>query len=113
DRGAAAERRATTIAGTVAIAASFTLSGAALVLDEQKITGAFSRSAFAIVLVATTLMFVLSAYYALRAFVRQWNWNTPHDLHEVSRETAVNHEQAMRAARLLKDFAGNWEIADL
>src|SRR3954451_22078645 len=38
DRAAAPARRATTIAGTVAIAASFTLSGAGLVADPTKIS---------------------------------------------------------------------------
>jgi hypothetical protein len=37
DRAAAADRRASTIAGTVAIAASFTLSGSALILDNSKL----------------------------------------------------------------------------
>jgi hypothetical protein len=36
DRAGAADRRANTIAGTVAIAASFTLSGGALALDPNK-----------------------------------------------------------------------------
>jgi hypothetical protein len=71
DRAAAADRRATTIAGTVAIAASLTLSGGALALDKNKLTDVDTR-------------IVLAAFYALRALVatRRWNSDKPDDLQE-------------------------------
>lgn len=114
DRAAAADRRAGTIAGTVAIAASFTLTGGGLALDHMKLTDPDLRKAFAIGLVVTTAAFVLSAFYALRALVstRVWSWSEPLDL-PVSQEEDRKTQLGMRAAHLLQDFAGNWEISDL
>ena len=113
DRAAAADRRATTISGAVAIAASFTLGGGALVLDGTKIPNADVRRWLALVLCFTTALFVLSAVYALRALVatRTWNWSDPHDLRP---DVNTQYERlGRRAAGLLHDFAGNWEISDL
>jgi Ca2+/Na+ antiporter len=67
---------------------------------------------FAIVLFATTSLFVLSAIYSLRALVvtRTWNWSEPFDLPrnpDDSRETQLG----WRAAHLLEDFGANWEIS--
>jgi hypothetical protein len=114
DRAAAADRRASTIAGTVAIAASFTIGGAGLVLDTGKITDADTRRWMAVVLCVTTVFFVLSAFYALRALVstRQWNFSLPWDLPVDPAENDTKR-LGMRAAHLLEDFAANWEIADL
>ncbi|MEA2439360.1 MAG: hypothetical protein QOH76_784 [Thermoleophilaceae bacterium] len=114
DRGAAADRRASTIAGTVAIAASFTLSGGSLALDGTKLTDPTARTWFAIGLCVTTVGFVLSALYALGALVatRVWLWSDPHDLPSdpgESREMRIG----MRAAHLLAGYAGNWEISDV
>lgn len=50
NRAEAADRRASTIAGSVAIAASFTLTGAGLVLDHQKVTNHDLRRWLAILL---------------------------------------------------------------
>jgi hypothetical protein len=114
DRAAAADRRANTIAGTVAIAASFTLSGSALILDTNKLADKTVRPSFAIVLFATTSLFVLSALYSLRALVvtRTWNWSEPPDLlrdPDGPRETQLG----WRAAHLLEDFGANWEVTDV
>jgi hypothetical protein len=114
DRAAAADRRATTIAGTVAIAASFTIGGAGLVLDNGKIDDADMRQWMAVVLCVTTIFFVLSAFYALRALVvtRQWNFSQPTDL-PIDPTESYEKRLGMRAAHLLEDFGANWEIADL
>jgi hypothetical protein len=114
DRAAAADRRAGTIAGTVAIAATFTLTGGGLALDHMKLTDPDLRKAFAIGLVVTTAAFVLSVFYALRALVsaRVWSWSEPFDL-PVSEDEDRKTQLGMRAAHLLQDFAGNWEISDL
>ncbi len=114
DRAAAADRRATTIAGTVAIAASFSLSGGGLILDRTKIVDGSLRLWFAIVLAFTTTFFVLSAAYALRALVRTriTNWEDPHDLPRLGGES-LDKQLGMRAAHLLFGFGGNWEISDL
>jgi hypothetical protein len=114
DRAAAADRRASTIATAVAIAASFTISGAALVLDDKNIADGNLRRWMAVVLFLTTVFFVLSAGYALRALVatRQWNWSSPFDLPTEAGES-LEKRLGMRAAHLLEDFAANWEISDL
>ncbi len=114
DRAAAADRRATTIAGTVAIAASFTLGGAGILIDPSKITDLHIRRIFAVVICLITVFFVLSAIYALRALVatRSWSWVNPHDLPLASGESREK-QIGMRAAHLLDGFAFNWEIADL
>ena len=114
DRAAAADRRATTIAGTVAIAASLTLSGGGLALDAQKITDPDARRWFGIVLCVATACFVLSAFYALRALVatRTWNWGQPTDL-PIEAEEHLQKRLGMQAAHLLQDYAGNWEISDV
>ena len=59
DRAAAADRRATTIAGTVSIAATVTLSGASLVFDDKKIKGDDWRGVLAFLLFAATAAFVV------------------------------------------------------
>jgi hypothetical protein len=120
DRADAADRRATTIASSVAIAASFTLTGGGIVVGDNTIGSQSIRIAFASVLFATTLLFIGSAYCALRALVRRrdWSWLDPHSLrsappgldrHEASRQ----HLLGVRATHLLENFAYNWEVSDL
>lgn len=118
DRAEAADRRATTVASSVAIAGSFTLSGSALLLDGGKWTGVSTlRSCFAVGLVLTTGSFVLAAIYALRALVskpaRTWNWLTPSNMWQCAAEPTPERRLGRRAALLLSQFAANWEIADL
>jgi hypothetical protein len=118
DRAEAADRRATTIASSVAIAASFTLGGAGLVLDKVKWGSATTlRNCFAVGLCLTTLLFVLAAIYALRALVskeaRRWNWLSPRDMWKSAAEPTYERRLGMQGARILNDFAGNWELADL
>ena len=114
DRAAAADRRATTIAGTVAIAASFTIGGAGIVVDPNKINDATIRKAFAIVLCLVTVAFIFAAIFALRALVatRTWRWSEPRDLPLDARELRTK-QIGMRAAHLLSAFSYNWEISDL
>ena len=118
DRAEAADRRATTMASGVAIAASFTLSGAGLLLDgtrweEESIL----RVCFAVGLLFTTLAFVLTAIYALRALVskrtRTWNWNDPTKMWLVFGEKDPGRFLMLDAAQRLSEFASNWEISDL
>jgi hypothetical protein len=65
-------------------------------------------------LCVTTAAFVLSAFYALRALVatRRWNSDRPADL-PIDNSESRGTQLGMRAAHLLEDFAGNWEIAHL
>ena len=114
DRAAAADRRATTLAGTVAIAASLTVSGGALILERARFTDTGLRVAFAAVLCATTWFLVASAVYALRALVatRTWSWIDPHSL-PTDRKEKEAKQLGMRAAHLLHSFGTNWEISDV
>ena len=69
ERGRAAEARATTLLGTVPIAASLVIAGAGLVLDADKITGNWSLAVMG--LVALLLIVLLScAYVASRAVLK-------------------------------------------
>ncbi len=114
DRAGAADRRATTISGTVAIAASFTVGGAGLILDANRVTDPRLQRLLMIVLALTTAAFVISAVYALRALVatRKFDWPHPDDLKRVSATHAVERLQ-LRAAESLYDFAYNWEVSEL
>jgi hypothetical protein len=114
DRAAAADRRATTIAGTVAIAASLTIGGAGIVIDPSKITDSTIRGIFAAVLCVVTVAFILSAIFALRALVvtRTWNWSDPFEMPPDSTDRR-EEKIGMRAASRLSAFAFNWEISDL
>jgi hypothetical protein len=114
-RADGADRRATTIAGTVAIAASFTLGGAGVVLDDSKFREHPDlRTAFAIVLAFTTVAFVTSAAYALIALVktRFWRWARPGHLDPLKGKPAAVRRGA-RSAHLLDDFAYDWEVSVL
>lgn len=68
DRAAAADRRASTIAGTVAVSASLTVSGGGLALDQAKWSGHEAwRTTFGIFLCLAVLAFTLAAVFSLRA----------------------------------------------
>ncbi len=113
DRSAAAERRAATRSGAVAIAASLTVGGAGLVLDRSKVPDQAWRVGFAVAFALATLMFVLSGLYATRALVtfRKWGW--PHPYRVVARRRQNADEQRLaRAAEMLDNFTFSWEISD-
>jgi hypothetical protein len=65
DRADAADRRATTVTSSAAIAASLTLSGASLLLDDSKwIDAQGLRVAFGVALCLTSAFFVFAALVA-------------------------------------------------
>jgi hypothetical protein len=113
ERAERSDRRATTVAGTVAIAASFTLTGGGLILD--KVPEGAVRVTLAIFMFLTTVLFLASAVYALRALVkiRGWNWSQPDEF--VVRDPNPNGRVglATRGSYLYEDFANNWEIAEV
>jgi hypothetical protein len=113
DRTAAAERRATTLSGAVAIAASLTVSGASLVLDHTKVPEQGWRLGFALGFSLATFMFVLAGLYAARAVVtfRKWAWPFPEKV--IPRRGDDRGDQRLaRAAELLDAFAFNWEVSE-
>lgn len=108
DRTASAERRATPLCGTVAIAASLTVSGAGLILDRSNVPEHGWRIGFARAFAFATLLFILSGLYATRALVRprRWAWVHPDRIPE-RKGWALTEQQLDRAAELLHDFAFN------
>jgi hypothetical protein len=114
ERAGAAERRAATLAGAVAIAASLTTSGAGLVLDTDKIPESEWRVAFAGLFAAITCFLVLSGLYATRTIVgwRRWSWPNPWKSTKRGCLTA-DEVRTKRAAELLRGFSYNWEVADV
>jgi hypothetical protein len=116
DRAAAADRRATVIASVVSISATLTLAGTSLVVDKSKIPNGNWRIVLAALVFATTAAFVASASYALVALVRyrKWNWSDLWDL-PASRPQAFSADELKRnrAAFLLHNFTGNWEISEV
>lgn len=118
DRSAAADRRATTIAGVVSISATLTLGGTSLVLDDSKVPDAGWQIVLAALIFAAAAAFVASAAYALIALVRyrSWNWSELWDLPASRRggtPFSADELKRNRAAFLLHNFTGNWEISDV
>jgi hypothetical protein len=113
DRAEAADRRATALGGTVAVAATLTVGGASLVLDRTKVPEQGWRFVFALGFAFATLMFASSGFYAARAVVsfRRWAWPYPDQVIERSR-TGREDQRLARVAELLHGFAFNWEVAD-
>jgi hypothetical protein len=110
------ERRATTIATSVAIATTFTLSGGAFIMDHTRIPEPMIK-VFAVLLALVTVFFVLSAWYSLRGLggsqARTWNWESPWLLNKNIVQRPLAERMIYRSADLLDDFAYNWEKADL
>lgn len=109
------ERRATTLQGTVAIAAAVALTGGGLVLDPAKIHGDNWRTAFAVGLGALVFLFVLTAFRAAGASTRTFNFTSPSDDLIFARAKTNNPTEAKtrRAAYLLHGYGRNNEAAAL
>lgn len=95
------ERRATTLQGAVAIAASFVLTGAGLLLDPTKIRSDNWRLALGALYALVIMSLVFSALRALRATSRVLVWHYP-DGEDVLRraangQTASDYELAVAA----------------
>lgn len=117
DRAAAADRRATTVAGVVSISATLTLSGSSLILDDSKVPDGSWQIVLAAFAFAAAAAFVASAAYALIALVRyrSWNWSELHDLPKQrdNQQFTADQLKRTRAATLLHNFRRNWEISDV
>jgi hypothetical protein len=118
DRAAAADRRATTVASVVSISATLTLSGSALILDDAKVPDGGWQIALAALTFITAAAFVASAAYALIALVRyrRWVWSELWDLPKRRSDGEVFSADQLklnRAAVLLYNFPGNWEVSDV
>lgn len=116
DRADLVDRRATSIVASVAIATSFTLSGAGFIMDHTRLPD-YVIKIFAVLLAVVTVFFVLSAWYSLRALggahARTWNWESPWLLNKDIVQRPLAERMIYRSTDLLDDFAYNWEKADL
>jgi hypothetical protein len=99
---AGVERRASTLQGAIAIAATFVVAGGGLLLNSEIRTDGW-RIAFAVVFVFVIMCFVFSALRALRATSRVLIWHYPDEEDLLLRRTsdyASDHELAVAAALL-------------
>lgn len=105
-----AERRATTLQGTVAIAASVALAGGGLLLGPSRISGREWRIAIFVVLALFVVCLLSCAVRALGATVRIFNFEEPGYERIVERASMSNAEALTnRAAELLRASA----VADM
>jgi hypothetical protein len=118
-RGESAERRATTLQGAVAIAASVLLAGAALLGDPTKIHGAGWRIGFALLLLAVTVCLVAAGARALGATARIHIYHRPTPSDALRRAQLDPVEARIElAAETFKDSGydeqiASWKIAYL
>jgi hypothetical protein len=118
-RGQAAERRATTLQGAVAIAASLLVAGGALLADPSKVRGDGWRIALAFGLVAVTFCLVVSGARALATTSRIHVYHAPTPTDILKRSGLPLPEARIElAAETLKDFGfntkvANWKVAHL
>lgn len=105
-----AERRATTLQGTVAIAASVALAGGGLLLDPSRVHGHSWRIAMVVLLALFVVCLLGCAVRALGATVRIFNFEEPGYARIGDRATMSNAEVLTnRAAELLRASA----VADM
>lgn len=111
DRIEAAERRATTLQGTVAVAASVATASAALVLNSAGLQGAGWRIAFAAVVLGFVVCLIASAARAVSVTGRMFSFEEPGIERIADRAQSGDHSAALteRAAELLRAFA----VADM
>lgn len=108
------ERRATTLQGGVAIAATVALTGGGLVLDPTKLQGLGWRIAFASGLALLVLALVLTGARALSASSRSFAFRAPADSDQLMKRAGSTDRDAYareRAAWLLWAYGRNNEIA--
>lgn len=111
-RGAGAERRATTLQGAVAIAASVLLAGSALLGDPEKVHGGDWRAGMAILLLAVTVCLVAAGARALGATARIHIYHRPTPADALRRAEMDPIEARIDlAAETFKDYGYNDQIA--
>lgn len=110
-----AERRATTLQGTVAIAATVALTGGALVFDPNKIHGAGWRTAFAVGLALLVMTLVMTAWRALGASSRLHTFRTVSDENILARAQLPTAAMAKtrHTAYLLHAYGRNAEVVQV
>lgn len=114
------ERRAATLQGAIAIAASFVLAGGGLLLDTTKIRTESWRIAFAVVIAIVIICLVFSALRSLRATSRVLEWHYPEEsdlLLKRQGSDAGEHDLAVAAGLLHAGGANvnnaNYKVAQM
>jgi len=112
ERAEGAERRATTLQGAIAIAASFGLAAGALLLDSNKIKSDGWRQAFAAMSLGFVFCLVASGFRAVSAVYRVHRWSYP-DGDKIFARAQMDASEAKtnRAAALLRTVSKNQAIA--
>jgi hypothetical protein len=113
ERADAAERRATTLQGAVAIAASFSLAAGTLVAGADKIGSHAWRIVFAAVFGLVVTAFVLAGVLALQVTSRIGYWKYPDDEGRLRERARLDVEQARveRIIDLLQTYGENDALA--
>jgi hypothetical protein len=112
ERAENVERRATTIQGAVAIAASFAVAGGGLLLDTGKITSSDWRIGIGVAYVVVIVSLVGAALRALRATSRIHRWHFPDPEGPLKRATKERTaDEIAQAAELLYCAGRNQPIA--
>jgi hypothetical protein len=109
------ERRATTLQGTVAIAATVAFTGGGLLLNPTNVSDDGWRTAFAIGLGILVVLLVATAFRAAGASTRTFNFTSPSDdeIFERAKATSAAEAKTWRAAYLLRGYGRNNEVAAL
>jgi hypothetical protein len=112
DRAESAERRATTLQGAVAIAASFGLSGAGFIFDAKKVPSDGWRTAFAVAFAGFIFCLIMTALRALGATSTVHRWQEPKATSIWERPQQKPEQiQVRRAAALVRAAGVNKTIA--
>jgi len=113
DRGTIAERRATTLQGAVAIAATFTLAAGTIVAEKDKIPSHTWRVVFAVLVALVVLAFVGAGILALQATSRIEAWRDADDEAGFGTRARLDVAEARmaRAHELLVAYGENEALA--
>jgi len=112
-RAGSAERRATTIQGSIAVAASLSIAGGSLLLDPSKITSCGWRWALGLTFAAIVACLTLAAWRSFLVTGPGYMWASP-NFEEVLDHAALTDASAIkvtRAADLLIAYGRNDRIA--
>jgi hypothetical protein len=112
-RAESAERRATTLQGAVAVAATVAVAAATLLLDPQDINGDGWRAGFAALFIGLVYCLVATAYRAAQASSQVHEWHTPAAEDNVTRlKDSPRAARTAAAADYLYSYGRNTKIAD-
>jgi uncharacterized membrane protein len=109
-----AEQKATTLLGTVAIAAGLVAAGAGFVLDPNKVTDESWRRVLMLAIVALLVCLLVCGYVASRALIKVFKWSRPQTREALTRAHGADAATVTlaRAVDLLFRAGQNLYVAD-